>query len=143
MALKTIELYESRNILHHVRKVSPRFQQRLAKLNEHPLIADTQSVGLIAGMEVVADKTSKKSFDPAKGVAAKFAKFAEEEGLIVRPLLGDRIALCPPLIISETEIDEMFDRLRAFTRARVAVGAKRKVDITTVSGTCARLHAFP
>jgi 4-aminobutyrate---pyruvate transaminase len=111
VALKTIELYENRKILEHVRKVSPRFQQRLAKLNQHPLIADTQSVGLVAGMEVVADKVSKKSFDPAKGVALRFARFCEEEGVIVRSLLGDRLALCPPLIISEPEIDELFDRV--------------------------------
>ena len=36
--------------------------------------------------------------------------FALEEGLIVRPLLGDRIAFCPPLVINEAEIDELFDR---------------------------------
>ena len=46
-----------------------------------------------------------------KGVAAKAAGFAQAEGLILRSLLGDRIAICPPLIISEEEIGELFDRL--------------------------------
>ena len=110
VALKTIEIYQERDILGHVRKVSPRFQQRLAKLAEHPMVGEIQGVGLIGGIELVADKRTKATFDPAKAVAPTFAKFIEAEGLITRPLMGDRIALCPPLIISESEIDEMFDR---------------------------------
>ncbi|HWA29902.1 MAG TPA: aminotransferase [Rhizomicrobium sp.] len=110
VALKTIELYQERKILEHVRKVSPRFQKRLAKLGEHPLVGETQGVGLIGGVELVADKKTKAPFEPAKAVAATVARFIEEEGLITRPLMGDRIALCPPLVIGESEIDEMFDR---------------------------------
>lgn len=119
VALKAIELYQSRKIVAHVREVSPRFQRRLAKLGEHPLVADTQSIGLIGGLELVADKASKKNFAAEKLVAFQFATFAEEEGLIVRSLLGDRIAFCPPLIISESEIDELFDRFeRALARGQ-------------------------
>ncbi|MBS0277800.1 MAG: aminotransferase class III-fold pyridoxal phosphate-dependent enzyme [Proteobacteria bacterium] len=110
VALKTLEIYQERNILDHVRKVSPRFQKRLAKLAEHPMVGAAQGVGLIGDIELVSDKKTKGTFDPAKAVAPTFAKFIEQEGLIVRPLMGDRIALCPPLVISESEIDEMFDR---------------------------------
>ena len=46
------------------------------------------------------------------GIAPAFSKFSHERGLIVRPLFGDRVALCPPLIISEDQIDEMFRRFR-------------------------------
>jgi 4-aminobutyrate--pyruvate transaminase len=61
----------------------------------------------------VANKTleiyrRERIFD---SVAAKAVGFAQAEGLIVRSLLGDRIAICPPLIISEEEIGELFDRL--------------------------------
>ena len=59
----------------------------------------------------MADKRTKAQFDPKAGVAAKAAAFAQGEGVIVRALYGDRIAICPPLIISEAEIDELFDRL--------------------------------
>jgi len=84
------------------------FLKRLAALAEHPLVGEAKGVGLIAGIELVADKASKKNFDPAKGVAQKLSSLAEAEGLIVRPLPSDRIALCPPLIISEAEIGELF-----------------------------------
>ena len=117
VALRTLEIYQKRDVVGHVRHVEPVFLKRLASVADHPLVGEAKGVGLIAGIELVADKASKKPFDPAKGVAQKLASFAEEEGLIVRPLPGDRFALCPPLVISESEIGELFDRLeRAFAK---------------------------
>jgi 4-aminobutyrate--pyruvate transaminase len=110
VALKTIEIYLARDIVGHVRQVAPLFQKRLAALADHPLVGEAVGVGLIGAVELVADKKTKKNFDPAKQVAATVNGFALEEGLIVRPLLGDRIAFCPPLVIDEAEIGELFDR---------------------------------
>jgi len=90
--------------------VAPLFQKRLRALADHPLVGEAVGVGLIGAVELVADKKTKKSFDPAKQVAATVNGFALEEGLIVRPLLGDRIAFCPPLVIDENETGELFDR---------------------------------
>ncbi|HVZ91387.1 MAG TPA: hypothetical protein VG843_07030, partial [Rhizomicrobium sp.] len=61
---------------------------------------------------LVADKKTKKSFDPAKQVGATVNAFALDEGLITRPMLSDRLAFCPPLVIDEAEIDEMFARFQ-------------------------------
>jgi 4-aminobutyrate--pyruvate transaminase len=110
VALKTLELYESRDTLGHVQAVTPRFAARMAQLRNHPIVGEAVGIGLIGAIEIVADKTTKASFDASRLVAAQGARFCEKEGLIVRPLLGDRIALCPPLIITEAETDEMFDR---------------------------------
>jgi 4-aminobutyrate--pyruvate transaminase len=110
VALRTIEIYQARDIVGHVRAVTPAFTQRLRALADHPLVGEAVSVGLIGAVELVADKRTKQSFDPAKQVAATVNNFALEEGLIVRPLLGDRIAFCPPLVIDEAEIGELFDR---------------------------------
>jgi 4-aminobutyrate---pyruvate transaminase len=111
VALKTLELYEHRNILGHVQAVAPRFAERLAKLVAHPIVGEAVGVGLIGAIELVADKRTKANFDPARLVAAQGVRFCEKEGLLLRPLIGDRIALCPPLIITAPEIDDMFDRL--------------------------------
>ncbi len=111
VALKTIEIYQKRDVVGHVRHVEPLFLERLARVADHPLVGEAKGVGLIAGVELVADKNTKASFDPAKGVALKLGGFAEEAGLIVRPLPSDRFAICPPLVISEAEIGELFDRL--------------------------------
>jgi 4-aminobutyrate--pyruvate transaminase len=112
VALKTIELYQERKILEHVRAVSPHFLKRVHALADHPLIGETVGVGLLGGVELVAGKKAKKNFEPAKQAGATLAGFAQEAGLIVRPMMGDRIAFCPPLIIGESEIDEMFARFQ-------------------------------
>ena len=74
-------------------------------------MGEARGVGLIAGLELVADKKTRARFPAERQVAQVAVNFAEAEGLIVRPLPTDRIALCPPLIISEAEINELFDRL--------------------------------
>jgi 4-aminobutyrate--pyruvate transaminase len=66
---------------------------------------------LIGGVELVADKASKRSFAAPHGVAAGAVRFAEDEGLIVRAVLGDVLTLSPPLVIGAAEIEELFDRL--------------------------------
>jgi 4-aminobutyrate--pyruvate transaminase len=110
VALKTIEIFEERDILGHVRKVSPRFLTRLSGLGKHPLVGEAAGIGLIGAVEIVADKQSRANFPPAMLAAPTLCRFIEEEGVIARPMLGDRIALCPPLVINEAEIGEMFDR---------------------------------
>jgi len=73
---------------------------------------------LIGGVELVADKTSKRSFEPQHGVGARVVRFAEDEGLIVRSVAGDILTLSPPLIINAAQIEELFDRLtRALDKA--------------------------
>lgn len=109
IAVKTLEIYQRDKIVDHARKVSPTFLKRLNKLAEHPLVGEARGVGLIGGVELVKDKATKAPFELKKGVGPKSVAFAQEEGLITRAM-GDRIAFCPPLIISEAEIEEMFDR---------------------------------
>ena len=110
VALKTIEIFQERDIMGHVSRVSPRFLDRLERLRDHPIVGEASGIGLIGGIEIVSDKSAKTNFPAAKLAAPTICRFIEEEGVIVRPMLGDRIGLCPPLVISETEIDEMFDR---------------------------------
>jgi 4-aminobutyrate--pyruvate transaminase len=111
VALEALKIYEERDIVGHVRGVAPRFQRRLKDLGGHALVGDARGVGLIGGLEIVADKASKDQFpDDAKAAALVAAK-ALDHGLIVRPLAGDIIGICPPLIITEAEVDALFDAL--------------------------------
>jgi 4-aminobutyrate--pyruvate transaminase len=114
VAVETLKIYEERNIVAQVRRVAPTFARRLKALNEHPLVGEAVSVGLLGGVELVADKAARRNFPADKGVGMACAGFAQEEGIFTRAMLADRLAFCPPLIITEAEIDEMFDR---FTRA--------------------------
>ncbi len=108
ISLKTIEIYEREKIMEHAAKMSPVFQMRLKKLADHPLVGEARGVGLIGAIELVADKATKRSFDPKKGVGAATVNTMQELGLIVRNI-QDAIAFCPPLIITTDEIHEMFD----------------------------------
>ena len=114
VALETLAIYEERKIVDHVRQVGPRLQKGLRALANHPLVGEVRGTGLIAAVELVADKTSRANFDPKQGVGAYCANRAQANGLILRAMAGDAIAFSPPLIISEAEIDELVSR---FTRA--------------------------
>jgi 4-aminobutyrate---pyruvate transaminase len=113
VAREVLDIYEERDILGHVVRVSPRLLDGLRTLGAHPLVGDVRGVGLIAGVELVSDRTSKAGFDPVGAAGTLFVQRAQANGLIVRAL-ADTVALCPPLIISEPEIEEM---LRRFTKA--------------------------
>ena len=60
----------------------------------------------------MADKATKSRFEPERGVGLECAARCEARGLLVRPL-ADTLALCPPLIITENQIDELFCKLEA------------------------------
>ncbi len=110
VALETLKIYEERKLLDHVRRVMPLFQQRLHDLAAHPLVGEARGIGLIGAVELVRDKTNKAAFSPAAGVGLLAAEIAQEEGLILRAM-GDSLALCPPLVVTEAEIDEIFVHL--------------------------------
>jgi 4-aminobutyrate--pyruvate transaminase len=117
VALKALEIYQRDRVFEAAAAKAPVFERRLAALADHPLVGEAQGLGLIGGLEIVADKRTKAQYDPKKGVAVKCVGFAQAEGVIVRSLMGDRIAVCPPLVIAEAEINELFDRLtRALDR---------------------------
>jgi len=108
VALKTIEIYQREKIMEHAAKISPVFQNRLRKLGEHPLVGEARGIGLIGAVELVADKATKRPFDPKKAVGAAGVNLMQELGLIVRNI-QDSLAFCPPLIITTDQIHEMFD----------------------------------
>ena len=110
VALETLKIYEERDIVGHVVKVAPLFQKRLRALSAHPLVAETRGVGLIAALEIAADKARRQPFLPELKIPARIQDHSIQNGLIVRAC-GNAIALCPPLIISEAEIHALFDSL--------------------------------
>lgn len=109
VALETLKIYEERDILSHVRALAPVFQAGLRRFADHPLVGEVRGIGLVGAIELVKDKATKEPFDPKQGVAMKTVSFAQEHGVILRAIL-DSIAFCPPLIATEAEIAEMFDR---------------------------------
>ena len=110
VALETLKVYEDEQILAHVNQLSPLFQGRLRGYLERAYVGEARGVGMIGAIELVADEATRQPFDPALKLGYRLAQYAQEEGLIVRAM-GDAVALCPPLIITEAEMAEMFARL--------------------------------
>jgi 4-aminobutyrate--pyruvate transaminase len=110
VALRNLELMEERDLFTHAARVGEIMQERLALLADHPLVGDVRGAGLIGAVELVADKDLGTPFPAEKGVGAYCMGRCEAHGLILRSL-GDSMAICPPLIISDAQIDELFSKL--------------------------------
>lgn len=109
VALRNLELMEERNVVAHVKLAGVRFQARLHALGDHPLVGEARGVGLIGAVELVADKAARTPFAPAGRVGLYCSDRCQDQGLIIRNV-GDVIAFCPPLVICDSETDELFDR---------------------------------
>jgi 4-aminobutyrate---pyruvate transaminase len=90
----------------HVQKVAPRLQAGLKQFEGHPIVGHVRGMGLIGAIELAQDPAARKPFEPARGVGAYLVRRAQAHGLITRVLMGDVIAMSPPLIITEAQIDE-------------------------------------
>jgi 4-aminobutyrate--pyruvate transaminase len=110
VGLENLKIIEERGLVENAARVGPILQARLRELSGHPLVGEVRGVGLIAAIEMVADKATKQTFEMPGKIGAKAFAAAQENGLIVRAI-GDAVALCPPLIITEAQIGEMVGRL--------------------------------
>jgi adenosylmethionine-8-amino-7-oxononanoate aminotransferase len=73
---------------------------------KHPYIGEYRQLGMVGALEIVADKRSKKSFEPERRVGYHIYRIALEKGVLLRPL-GDVIYFMPPYIVNETDIEKM------------------------------------
>ncbi|MDF1857015.1 aspartate aminotransferase family protein [Pseudooceanicola sp.] len=112
VALENIKIIQERDLLGNVRAVGPVMQKRLAALAGHPLIGEHRGVGLIAALELVTDKSAKVALEKPGALGAKVAGLMFEGGVISRAM-GDALAFCPPMIITEAQVNEMVDVVEA------------------------------
>ena len=111
VALRTQQLIQERDIVGKVAAQAPRFAKHVARLGQFSFIGNSRAIGLIGAMEFSADPDSRSKFDPSHKIAAQAVVHIQEQGVILRALPGDIIGICPPLVISDTELDDMFNRI--------------------------------
>lgn len=111
VGLENLKIIEERDLVGNAARMGRILQARLAELADHPLVGEVRGAGLIAGVELVADKKTRRPFSAAGKAGARTFAAAHEHGLVVRAI-GDVVALCPPLIITEEQVNETVDRLR-------------------------------
>jgi len=108
-ALKTLEIYERDKLYTNAADMGDYLQARLGELRDHEAVGEVRGVGLIAAVELVEDKASKA---PAAELAKRVTGRCQDNGLIVRNVAGNALALCPPLIITRDQVDEIVDKLK-------------------------------
>ncbi|MBN9668914.1 aspartate aminotransferase family protein [Roseibium aggregatum] len=104
VALENLKIIEERDLVGHVKEIAPTFQKRLAGLAANPLVVETRGIGLIGAAELAWEGFG----DTPGAIGGKANAVFLEKGLISRNM-GDAMAFCPPLIIAEAQVNDMFD----------------------------------
>ena len=125
VALENIAIIEERDLMGNAARLADGFHAGLAALADREFVGEVRGTGLIAGIELVADKATRRAFDPAGKVGAAAAQIGTEEGLIFRNV-GDSLALCPPLIVTADDLDDIVARMtRVVDRTQDWITANR------------------
>lgn len=112
VALANIEIMENEDLIERTRTVTgPYLAKALRRLDSHPLVGEARSLGLIGAVEIVAEKGTNKRFTGSEGKAGPVVRdLCIKNGLMVRGI-RDSIVMCPPLIVTEAEIDQLVDTI--------------------------------
>ncbi|MBB4375295.1 L-2,4-diaminobutyrate transaminase [Bradyrhizobium sp. cir1] len=106
-----LDIVEKERLSDRARIVGSHFQKRLKeRFAQLEIVGEVRGVGLLGAVEFVADRQTKRQFDPELKVGARISKAARDRGLIARAMPhGDILGFAPPLVVSEAEIDEIVD----------------------------------
>lgn len=141
----TLAYMDTHGLVARCAAVGPRFQATLATLRDQQIVGDVRGRGLLAGIELVADRTTRAPFPRAMQVAERVTAAALDAGLIVWPNTGqaeggagDLVLLAPPYVITESEIDTLVERLRgaiSVVAASLADHGDQGVGVVDPSGS--------
>ncbi|MDF0582003.1 aminotransferase [Bradyrhizobium yuanmingense] len=106
-----LDIVEKERLSDRARSIGLHFQKRLKeRFAQLDIVGEVRGVGLLGAVEFVANRQTKRRFDPQLKVGARVSKAARDRGLIARAMPhGDILGFAPPLVVSESEIDEIVD----------------------------------
>lgn len=112
VALKNLELLDELNVQGEaMQSKMAYFQDRIQTLSDHPLVGEVRGIGFLGAVELVKDKATKTYYPSELDVGYICREHCFQNGLVMRAT-GDTMMMCPPLIITESEIDEFVDKSR-------------------------------
>ncbi|HAM36870.1 MAG TPA: aspartate aminotransferase family protein [Elusimicrobia bacterium] len=127
VGLAAIRYIKNRGLVALAAQTGAVLQKRLKTLQGLPAVGDVRGIGMLAGVEFVAEKASKKPFARGLKFAETFAESAQEAGLVVWPNMGqadgengDIAMIAPPFIISEAEIDSLVSLFKTALNSTLA-----------------------
>jgi len=111
VALENLRIMEEEKIVDHVRdEAAPYLAEKWHQLADHPFVGETKIVGMMASLALTADKSVRKPFEaPAGTVGFKVREKCFANNLIMRHV-GDRMIVAPPLVMTKSDIDVLFER---------------------------------
>ncbi|KAI7747986.1 hypothetical protein M8C21_027910 [Ambrosia artemisiifolia] len=109
VALETLKIYQERNILDQVNRISPTFQDGVKAFSSSPIVGEIRGTGLILGTEFTDNKSPHELFPPEWKIGAYFGAQCEKHGMLVR-VAGDSIMMSPPFIMTSNEVDELISK---------------------------------
>jgi len=112
VALENIRILKDEKIIEKAKnELSPYLQKKWLALGDHPLVGEARGVGMVGALELVKDKNTKTSYPSDQNVGTICRDFCFNNGLIMRAV-GDAMIICPPLVISHSEINELIDKAK-------------------------------
>jgi 4-aminobutyrate--pyruvate transaminase len=112
VALRNIAIIEDEDLPANAAARGAQLRAGLEELRSHPNVGDIRARGLMARVEVVANRETRERFDPSQEVGYRIQAACRREGLIVR-CSDDGITISPPLVITAAEIDAIVSRIGA------------------------------
>ena len=109
-ALANLDILEREKLIARARKLAPYLARALGSLRRHRIVGEVRSIGLMGAVELVRDRETKEPLPAELKAGARIRNACLERGVIVRASL-DTIVVCPPLIVTPKQIDEIVSAL--------------------------------
>ena len=108
VALETLNIFRDEPVLARNRELAAHLARRIAPLQDHPHVADVRQTGMIAAIELAADKASRRPFPPEQRRGLRVYLHGLAHGALLRPL-GNVVYFMPPYVVTTQDIDQLVD----------------------------------
>jgi adenosylmethionine-8-amino-7-oxononanoate aminotransferase len=108
VALRNLQIFEDEQLVERADRMGRRLNEGLARLIELPNVGNVRGLGLMAAVEVVADKAARAPFALGQAVGPKLARALRDRGVVTR-VKGESILFAPPLVVTEEQVDRIVD----------------------------------
>ncbi|MBW9054666.1 aminotransferase [Rhizobium mesosinicum] len=113
VAAEVLRIYREMDIPARARELGGHLFGKLeATIADHPMVGEIRGAGFLAGIELVADRSTRTPFDPALKVGALVERRCRAHSVMIRNM-GDVISVCPPFVMTKSQVGELVDGIAA------------------------------
>lgn len=112
IGLEVLRLYHEGGLLANAAAQTPAFTAGLQALTAHPLVGEARNRGMLGAIELVADKATKRPFDPSLKLSDRITRASHRNGIIFRAFGDNILAFAPALCFGDAEMSALFERVQ-------------------------------